>query len=326
MHSSGAKDECAVHAEQLVKSFGDRRVLAGVDLCVPRGSVLALLGPNGAGKTTTVRILATLLRPDAGTARVAGFDISHERRAVRSRISLTGQDLAIDDLQTGAENLRMIARLNGLNSREARRRAGVLLERFDLLDAGSRTVSTYSGGMRRRLDLACGLVGNPAVIFLDEPTTGLDPHSRRAVWEAIGEQVKSGVGIVLTTQYLEEADQLADTVAVIDAGAVIASGTPAALKQRTADQRLDLQFVDDDAHHRAVELLGGRVIRSHRAARTAGIRTDGSAADIRRVLDEIDPGGSSIIRFSVHVATLDDVFLTLTGHHAGATRQEPAHV
>ncbi len=314
MQQHREKNAYAVAAHGLTKSYGARRVLDGVDLLAPPGSVLALLGPNGAGKTTIVRILATLLRPDAGRATVAGFDIVRERREVRRRVSLTGQNVAIDELQTGAENLRMMAALSGLTARQSRARAREMLERFDLVDAGGRTVGTYSGGMRRRLDLACGLVGRPAVIFLDEPTTGLDLPSRQAMWEVIGEQVRAGVGIVLTTQYLEEADQLADSIVVLDGGVVVASGAPAELKRQVAEQRLDLVLVDDPAHRRVVDLLGNRAICVDPALRTVGIRTDGSAADIRSALDEIDPGGHSIARFSVHAATLDDVFLALTGH------------
>jgi ABC-2 type transport system ATP-binding protein len=219
-----------VEAVGLEKSYGSVRVLAGVDLEVAPGSVLALLGPNGAGKTTAVRILATLGRPDAGRARVAGFDVVTERRQVRRRISLTGQYAAVDELQTGEENLHMMGRLAGLSGPQARRRAGELLERFDLAEAANRTVRSWSGGMRRRLDLAASLVGDPQVIFLDEPTTGLDPRSRQAMWQEITGLAASGVTIFLTTQYLEEADRLADRIAVLDGGRVVADGTSDQLK------------------------------------------------------------------------------------------------
>ena len=219
-----------VEAVGLEKSYGSVRVLAGVDLEVAQGSVLALLGPNGAGKTTAVRILATLIRADAGRARVAGFDVVTERRQVRRHISLTGQFAAVDELQTGEENLHMMGRLSGLSGAQARRRAGELLERFDLAEAGRRTVATWSGGMRRRLDLAASLVGQPSVIFLDEPTTGLDLRSRQAMWQEITGLAASGVTIFLTTQYLEEADRLADRVAVLDGGRVVADGTSDQLK------------------------------------------------------------------------------------------------
>ena len=222
----------AIEAHALRKSYGGVKVLDAVDLTVPRGTVLALLGPNGAGKTTTVRILATLLRPDAGQASVAGFDVVRERAQVRRAISLTGQNVAIDELQTGEENLRMMARLAGMTGRRSRRRAIDLLDSFDLGAAGQRRVSTYSGGMRRRLDLAAGLVGRPAVLFLDEPTTGLDLPSRQAMWQVISDLVRTGVSVLLTTQYLEEADQLADRIAVINGGVVVAQGSPAELKNR----------------------------------------------------------------------------------------------
>jgi ABC-2 type transport system ATP-binding protein len=303
----------AIEAQGLAKTYGALRVLDGVDLTVPRGTVFALLGPNGAGKTTTVRILATLLRPDAGRANVAGFDIARERRHVRRSISLTGQNVAIDELQTGEENLRMMARLTGLTGRQSRRRADELLERFDLHGAAGRRVATYSGGMRRRLDLASGLVGHPSVIFLDEPTTGLDLHSRQAMWEVIAEQVRTGVSVLLTTQYLEEADQLADTIAVVEGGRVVATGTPAALKQQIADQRLDLTLADDGAFRQVVDRLGRRVITADPIQRVVSVPTDGAAAGIRGLLDEVDPGGGGISRFAVHTATLDDVFLALTG-------------
>ncbi|HEX5899775.1 MAG TPA: ATP-binding cassette domain-containing protein [Solirubrobacteraceae bacterium] len=218
-------DETAVEAAGLMKSYGDVKVLDGVDLRVRRGSVFALLGPNGAGKTTTVRILCTLAAADGGRARVAGHDVVAARHHVRRSISLTGQYAALDEVQTGEENLRMMGRLAGLPRGDARRRAGELLERFDLVEAGRRRVATYSGGMRRRLDLAASLVARPAVLFLDEPTTGLDPRSRQAMWAVIADLVDGGVTVFLTTQYLEEADRLADRVAVLDGGRVVAEGT-----------------------------------------------------------------------------------------------------
>jgi len=218
--------ELAIEAAGLEKSYGKLRVLDRVDLEAPRGSVVALLGPNGAGKTTAVRILATLTRADAGRARVAGFDVVADRGQVRRHISLTGQHAAVDELQTGEENLRMMGRLAGLPGPAARRRAAELLERFDLTEAGRRTVAIWSGGMRRRLDLAAGLVGRPAVIFLDEPTTGLDPRSRQSVWQVVTGLATEGVTVFLTTQYLEEADRLADRITVLDGGRVVADGAP----------------------------------------------------------------------------------------------------
>jgi ABC-2 type transport system ATP-binding protein len=309
-------DEWAIEAGDLVKSYGSTRVLDGVELRAARGSVLALLGPNGAGKTTTVRILATLSQADRGQARVAGFDVRRERREVRRRISLTGQYAALDAPLTGAENLRIMGRLAGLSRAHARRRAAELLDRFDLAGAADRRVATYSGGMRRRLDLAAGLVGRPTVIFLDEPTTGLDPRSRQEMWEVIGALVADGVTVFLTTQYLEEADRLADRIALMDAGKVVADGTPAQLKTRFAEQRLDVTVADSAGYDDIVRYLGGRAMHRDAAARLVGVATDGTATHVRTILDELDPHRHAISRFEVRGATLDDVFLALTGHLA----------
>ena len=309
-------DQLMVEASGLEKSYGSVRVLSGVDLQVERGRVLALLGPNGAGKTTTVRILATLARADAGAARVAGFDVVAERRQVRRRISLTGQYAALDELQTGEENLRMMGRLTGLSGAAARGRAGELLEQFDLAEAGRRTVATWSGGMRRRLDLAASLVGRPSVIFLDEPTTGLDLRSRQAVWQVVAGLAGSGVTIFLTTQYLEEADRLADRIAVLDGGRVVADGTSEALKRQVAGQRLDLVLADTPAFDEVASLLDGRAVQRDPDRLTIGVATDGSAAQVRALLDEVDPARRAVRRFAVHSATLDDVFLALTGRPA----------
>jgi ABC-2 type transport system ATP-binding protein len=317
--------EPAIEATGLEKSYGEVRVLSGVDIAVPRGSVYALLGPNGAGKTTTVRILATLLRPDAGTARVAGFDTVTQRAQVRRGISLTGQDVAIDELQTGAENLRMMARLCRLPRPTARRRAADLLEQFDLADAGRRRVATYSGGMRRRLDLAASLIVPPAVIFLDEPTTGLDPRSRQGVWDLVTGLTRDGVTIFLTTQYLEEADRLAETVAVMDGGTIVAEGTPAELKRQVGGYRLDLTATDREAFDELVRLLGPRAVAPGRDRLAVSVATDGSAEHVRALLDELDPARRAVARFNVHGATLDDVFLALTGH-ATQTDKELANV
>jgi ABC-2 type transport system ATP-binding protein len=286
--------------------------------------VFALLGPNGAGKTTTVRTLSTLIAPDAGRARVAGFDVVTERRAVRRAISLTGQYAAVDELQTGAENLRMMGRLSGRSRADARARARDLLARFDLEAAGGRRVATYSGGMRRRLDLAASLVGRPAAIFLDEPTTGLDPRSRQAMWDVVSELVASGVTVFLTTQYLEEADVLADRIAVIDGGRIVAEGTAAELKRRVAEQRLDLVLAGPSAFAEVTSALGTRARRSDPDDLVVGVATDGSAAHVRALLDEIDPDAVNVERFSVHGATLDDVFLALTGH--ASPQEETTHV
>ena len=313
-------EELAIHASGLVKSYGDVRVLDSLDLRVPRGSVFALLGPNGAGKTTTVRILATLSRPDAGQAWVAGFDVVRDRPRVRRRISLTGQFAALDEGQTGEENLRMMGALARLPRTAARRRAAELLEQFDLTAAGRRRVSTYSGGMRRRLDLAASLVARPEVIFLDEPSTGLDLPSRQTMWHVIEGLAASGVTVFLTTQYLEEADRLADQIAVLDGGRLVAQGTAAELKRRVGTRRLDLACVSAQAWTEVAGRCGDRAVHLDEASLTVGVPTDGSAAQVRALLDEADPGRRLIASFAVREATLDDVFLTLTGTAKETTR------
>ena len=312
-----------IEVEGLCKAYGSARVLDGVDLSVPAGTVFALLGPNGAGKTTTVGVLATLLRPDAGRVTVAGHDVVRERAAVRRSIGLAGQSAAVDDLQTGRENLVTAARLAGLGRRAARSRSEELLERFDVSDAADRTVATWSGGMRRRLDLAAGLVAEPAVLFLDEPTTGLDPRSRTALWEIVGSLVAGGTTVLLTTQYLDEADRLAGQVALLDGGHVVARGAPSELKRRVAGLRLDLGLTGDAAFETVRDRLGARVVTADAATRTLSVGTDGSAPALRALLDEIDPDALLVARFAVHSASLDDVFLALTGT---APTQEPAHV
>jgi ABC-2 type transport system ATP-binding protein len=313
--------ELAIEASGLIKSYRGVRVLAGVDLRVPRGSVFALLGPNGAGKTTTVRILSTLALADGGQARVAGWDVVRDRREVRRRISLTGQFAALDDVQTGEENLRMMGRLSGLSRAAARQRADTLLEQFELTAAARRRVGTYSGGMRRRLDLAASLVGRPSVIFLDEPSAGLDPPSRQRLWQVIASLAASGVTVLLTTQYLEEADLLADRIAVLDAGRLVAEGTAAELKQRVTARRLDLTCPDVTAFTEVSRHFGARAVHLDPAGLIVGVATDGTATQVRGLLDEADPGRCLIADFTVRGATLDDVFLTLTGH-----TQEAAHV
>jgi ABC-2 type transport system ATP-binding protein len=314
-------DELAIEASGLVKSFRGVRVLAGVDLRVPPGSVFALLGPNGAGKTTTVRILATLTLADGGQARVAGHDVVRDRREVRRRISLTGQFAALDAVQTGEENLRMMGRLSGLSRAAARQRTDALLEQFELTAPGRRRVGTYTGGMRRRLDLAASLVGRPSVIFLDEPSAGLDPSSRQRLWQVIASLAASGVTVFLTTQYLEEADRLADRIAVLDAGRLVAEGTAAELKQRVIARRLDLTCPDATAFAEVSRYFGERAVHLDPVGLTVGVATDGSAAQVRALLDAADPSRCLIADFAVHGATLDDVFLTLTG-----PTQEAAHV
>jgi len=316
----------AISATSLTKSYREHQVVRGIDLRVTPGSVFALLGPNGAGKTTTVRILATLTRPSSGTALVAGHDIVADPRGVRRSISVTGQYAALDDLQTGAENLRMIGRLAGLSGGWARQRAAELLTQFDLTEAANRRVGTWSGGMRRRLDIAASLVVEPLIVFLDEPTTGLDPRSRLALWNVIAQLASAGITIFLTTQYLEEADRLADRVALIDGGRIVAEGTPAELKRRVGNSRLDLDLVSDDAFMSAIDRLGARATRTDRAALSISVPTDGSAAQVRALLDEIDPGNRLLSQFTVHTATLDDVFLSLTGRVGGQPEMERSNV
>ncbi|MBM7436707.1 ATP-binding cassette domain-containing protein [Streptomyces sp. HB132] len=321
---STAMNDVMIEAHGLTKSYGRPgtrvRVLDGVGLRVARAGIHALLGPNGAGKTTTVRILATLATADSGTARVAGYDVVADRRLVRRAISLTGQFAAVDETLTGEENLRMMARLSGLTRGQARRRAEELLVRFGLTEAARRQARTYSGGMRRRLDLAAGLVGSPepGVFFLDEPTTGLDPRSRRELWQVVRDLAGRGAAVLLTTQYLEEADQLADRITVLDKGRAVAEGTPETLKSRVAGHRLDLVLSSREAYLR----LATRAVHHSPETLTVGIPTDGSATHARTLLDEIDPHRTDIDRFSVHSATLDDVFLALTADRTEA----PAHV
>ena len=308
--------DLAVEAAGLEKSYGSTRVLAGMGLLVPAGCCYALLGPNGAGKTTTVRVLSTLVRADAGRARVAGCDVVADRHRLRGLISLSGQYAALDGLQTGMENLRMIARLAGLTRSQARRRAAELIERFDLGDMAGQRVASYSGGLRRRLDLAASLASRPSVIFLDEPTTGLDLPSRLTLWQVIGELRSTGVTVFLTTQYLEEADRLADRLAVIDAGQVVAEGTPAELKQQLAGQRLELTVTSGAAFDAVTRAAADRVLHADRAALVVGVAVGGTAPQVRGLLDELDPGGRDIASFALRSTTLDDVFLALTGHPA----------
>ena len=300
----------------LRKSYGRKLVLDGIDLDVAAGSVLALLGPNGAGKTTMVQIMSTLIRPDSGRVLVGGHDAIADPGAVRRLIGVTGQNSAVDNLLTGTENLSLMADLVHLSRVEGRRRVVGLLERFELVDAARQPVATYSGGMRRRLDLAMTLVGDPRIIFLDEPTTGLDPRSRRTMWQIIRNLVADGVTILLTTQYLEEADQLADQVALLDHGRIIAQGTPDELKRRIPGGHIRLQFTHLSSLEAAARALGvstSDTSTSDTDALTLDVPGDGGVRTLRYLLAELDRADIDVAGLSVHTPDLDDVFLTLTG-------------
>ena len=307
----GGMTEMAIEASGLRKAYHDKVVLDGVDLSVRAGSVFSLLGPNGAGKTTTVNILTTLLKADGGTARVAGFDVAAETRAVRSAIGVTGQFASVDDLLTGEENLRLMADLQHLGRKEGSRVVAGLLERFDLVEAGAKMVSTYSGGMRRKLDLAMTLVGRPRIIFLDEPTTGLDPRSRRTMWTVVRELVADGMTIFLTTQYLDEADQLADRIAVLDQGKLVAEGTSDELKRQIPGSHVRLRFGDAAQLDAAARVLTGSTPDPESLA--LRVPSDGGVKSVRFVLDRLDEYAIDVEEFSVHMPDLDDVFLSLTG-------------
>ncbi|MEU4641807.1 ATP-binding cassette domain-containing protein [Micromonospora sp. NPDC023814] len=317
------RDGPAIEAEGLRKRYGDTEALAGLDLTVPAGTVCGLLGRNGAGKTTAVRVLATLLRPDAGTARVAGADVRRHPDRVRARIGLVGQHAAVDEVLSGRQNLVLFGRLHHLGGARARARAAELLARFDLTDAADRPAGTYSGGMRRRLDLAASLVLDPPVLFLDEPTTGLDPRARAQVWDAVRGLVADGTTVLLTTQYLEEADQLADSVRVVDAGRVIADGTPDELKAALGDDRVDVVLSRADELDRAARAVGAAVAaRPHvdPAALRVSVPVSGRVAALAAVLRALDDAGLTAADIAVRRPTLDEVFLKLTGEDSPAAR------
>jgi ABC-2 type transport system ATP-binding protein len=330
----------AIVTEGLRRSFGKVKAVDGVDLSAPAGTVLGLLGPNGAGKTTIVRILTTLLPPDAGSASVAGYDVVRDAAALRAVIGLAGQYAAVDENLTGRENLELVGRLYHLRAAEARRRAGEMLERFELTDAAGRTVKTYSGGMRRRLDLGASLIGRPQVLFLDEPTTGLDPRSRYALWDVIRELVNDGTTLLLTTQYLEEADRLADRICVIDVGRVIAEGTTDQLKSRVGGDLLALRVTDRAAVATAAEAIAGLGSGAPQVVAESGevsLPVTEGAAILAEVVRRLDAAGVDISDLALRRPTLDDVFLALTGHAAetaeddesdtaarGPTRRRPA--
>ena len=325
-------DDVAISVVGLRKCYRNAVALEGINLTVQRGSTYALLGPRGSGKTTTVRILSTLARPDGGYARVAGFDVVQDRHEVQRRIGLTGQSLTVDAMQTGEENLRMLGRLFRLSPRQARRRAAELLELHSLGGAAKLRVREYSDGMRRRLDLAASLVVQPSVIYLDEPTAGLEPRSRQAIWQAVRELSGSGATIFLTTRLPEEADRLADRVGILNRGRVVAEGAPADLKLQVASHRLELTLMDGLAYRHVVDsfdlgLLDGEVLSSDPRTRTIVVLTDGSASHARTLLDRIDPMCTLVKGFTPRSATLDDVYLALTGLAAcGCSQRETADV
>ncbi len=304
----------AVSTRALRKSFGEHVVLDDVDLTIPAGTIFCLLGPNGAGKTTMVRILSTLIRADSGECRVGGHDAAADPDGVRAVIGVTGQFSAVDNFLTGAENLRLMADLRHLGRDAGRRRIAELLERFDLTDAADKPLSAYSGGMRRRLDLAMTLIGNPTVIFLDEPTAGLDPRSRRTMWQIIRDLAAGGVTIFLTTQYLDEADQLADRVAVLDQGKIAAEGSPEELKRRIPGGHILLQFTSRAELESAVPVVGATARDDE--SLTLQVPGDGSAGPLRDLLNRLDGASVQADRLSIHTPDLDDVFFAVTGHTA----------
>jgi ABC-2 type transport system ATP-binding protein len=302
----------AIAVSGLRKAFGDKTVLDGIDLHVGAGTVFSLLGPNGAGKTTTVNVLTTLMKADGGTVRVAGHDVATETKAVRAAIGVTGQFAAVDELLTGQENLQLMADLRRLGSGEGKRVVTELLERFDLAESAQKLVSAYSGGMRRKLDLAMTLVGKPRIIFLDEPTTGLDPRSRRTMWDIIRQLVADGVTIFLTTQYLDEADRLADRIAVLDQGRLVAQGTPGELKRQIPGSHVRLRFTDVLELDVAARVLTGSTRDDEDLA--LRVPSDGGVKSLRALLGQLDEHSVNPEEFSVHTPDLDDVFLALTGH------------
>ncbi len=309
----------AIEAVGLRRSYGDNVVLDGIDLHVKTGTIFALLGPNGAGKTTAVNILSTLIEADAGEIRVAGHDLAREPDEVRAAIGVTGQFSAVDGLLSGRENLLLMARLRHLPTSERVHRVDQLLEQFDLVDAAKKPAATYSGGMKRRLDLAMTLVGDPRIIFLDEPTTGLDPRSRRTMWQIIRTLVADGVTIFLTTQYLEEADQLADRIAVLDHGKLIAEGTAGELKRLVPGGHISLRFTQSVGLDTAAHVLAGSVRDDE--ALTLQVPSDGGVQSLRNLLDRLDRASIDVAELTVHTPDLDDVFLALTGH---PDREQPS--
>ncbi|MFE3102902.1 ATP-binding cassette domain-containing protein [Nocardia tengchongensis] len=305
-------NDTAIAASGLRKAYGDKTILDGIDLNIGSGTIFSLLGPNGAGKTTTVNVLTTLLKADGGSARVAGYDIATQTRSVRAAIGVTGQFAAVDDLLTGEENLRLMADLHRLRGNESKRVVAALLDRFELTESARKPASTYSGGMRRKLDLAMTLVTKPDIVFLDEPTTGLDPRSRRTMWDIVRELTSDGVTIFLTTQYLEEADQLADRIAVLDGGRIVAEGTPDDLKRRVPGSYLQLRFRDSAQLDAAARILPGSTPDAE--ALTLQVPGDGGSNALRALLNRLADHSVEAEDVSIHTPDLDDVFLALTGH------------
>ncbi|MEU7393236.1 ATP-binding cassette domain-containing protein [Streptomyces albogriseolus] len=310
----------AISAVGLRKAYGDKTVLDGIDLHIPEGSVFALLGPNGAGKTTAVKILSTLIGADDGQAQVAGHDVATAPDGVRAAIGVTGQFSAVDGLITGEENMRLMADLNHLSRSRGKQVAAELLKRFDLVDAAGKPVQSYSGGMKRRLDIAMTLIGGPRIIFLDEPTTGLDPRSRHNMWQIIRELVSDGVTVFLTTQYLEEADELADRIAVLNDGRIVAEGTAEDLKRMVPGGHIRLRFTDPSAYRSAATAL--REVQRDDEALALQIPSGGSQRELRSVLDRLDAAGIEADELTVHTPDLDDVFFALTGSHVADPAKE----
>lgn len=318
------KNDYTIETRGLKKSFGKLEVLKGIDLQVKRGTIQAILGPNGAGKTTTIRILSTLLESDGGEAIIEGYNVAEQPDEVRSLIGLTGQYAAVDEYLTGEENLQMMGRLYRLSKHDAKRRASELVEQFDLVEASKRPVRTYSGGMKRRLDLAMSLIAGPPIIFLDEPTTGLDPRSRLTMWDMIKQLAKHGTTILLTTQYMDEADQLADRIVVIDGGKVIAEGTANELKAKVGSDRLEITIGKNGNFEKARDVVNDKSLQADPERRILSIASKGGIKKLKEVLQQLEDAKIAVESVSLHRPTLDDVFLTLTGHAATKEPDEAA--
>lgn len=318
--TSNARRDAAIVVKNMQKSYGDLKVLRGVNFSIQKGTIFALLGPNGAGKTTTIKILSTLLAPDSGKATVNGYDVVQQSSKTRSSIGLTGQYAAVDGYLTAHENLALIGRLYRMSAADANSRATKLIKQFDLIDAADRQVKTFSGGMRRRLDLAMSLIANPPIIFLDEPTTGLDPRSRMTMWSIIKQLAEDGTTILLTTQYMEEADQLADNIVVIDKGVVIAEGTANELKSKVGADQLEVTISKKSDFDKAKAAIAGERVKGDPDNRVLSMAAKNGVSKLKQVLDDLDRAKIQVENVSLHRPTLDDVFLTLTGH--GTDKEE----